>query len=232
MGQLTRWCGLSFAALVTVCTPARAQDGSPQDPLPPDVVAPTGDTPATPALTPSPNALAPATSVDTAVMRARMTRYFAGEQRTGLFAGGLGLASVGTGIGLIASGGSARTGVAVPLIAMGALQLAAGVALSIRTPRQVATLDAQLTDNPSQYVAEESARIAKVNSRWWIYRAVEVTAAFSGILVAGAGGVTQSDAALGVGLTLVGEALVMLLIDHFAEARAHDYAEAISGFRF
>lgn len=194
--------------------------------MPPDVVAPSPDTPA---VTPS---LAPTEAVDTTVMRARLTRYFEGEQRTGLFASGLGLASVGTGIGLIASGGETRLGVALPLIAMGALQLAAGLALSIRTPKQVARLDAQVTESPAQYAAEEGARMGKVNSRWWIYRAAEVTTAFSGVLVAGIGGVSHSDAALGVGLTLVGEALVMLLIDHFAEERAHDYAAALSGFRF
>ncbi|GMU58384.1 MAG: hypothetical protein AMXMBFR34_01470 [Myxococcaceae bacterium] len=234
---MTGWRARGLLAASVVCAlaaPALAQDGTRAAPMGPFVVAPGPDAPAVkpapaPALTPS---LAPAEAVDTTVMRARMTRYFAGEQRTGWVASGLGLASVGTGIGLIATGGEARLGVAVALVVMGALQLATGLALSIRTPKQVARLDAQLTDSPAQYAAEEGARLGKVNSRWWIYRAAEVTTAFSGVLVAGIGGVSHSDAVLGVGLTLVGEALVMLLIDHFAEARAREYADALTGFHF
>lgn len=43
---------------------------------------------------------------------------------------------------------------------------------------------------------------------------------------------TQSDAALAIGLTMMGEALVMLLIDHFAEARAQTDQAALGAFRF
>lgn len=177
-------------------------------------------------LTPSPAA------VDAALMRERMTTYFDGEQRTGVFAASFGLLSVGTGIGLWATGGRVERGVAVPLMVMGTLQAALGFALSLRTPHQVKRLDAQLTGAPADFAAAERERMHRVNSRWWLYRAVEVSVAFSGILVAGAGGATDTQAAVGVGFGLVGEALVMLLIDHFAEARAGAYESALLGFRF
>lgn len=177
-------------------------------------------------LAPSPEA------VDATLMRERLTRYFAGEQRTGVFAASFGLLSLGAGIGLWAAGGRLERGAAVPLWVMGTLQLALGLALSLRTPRQVKRLDAQLTDAPAELAAAERERMHRVNSRWWLYRAVEVSVAFSGILVAGAGGATDTSAAVGVGFALVGEALVMLLIDHFAEARAGEYESALLGFRF
>ncbi|MEW6433308.1 MAG: hypothetical protein AB1730_17530 [Myxococcota bacterium] len=173
-----------------------------------------------------------AEGLDAEQMQERMTTYFAAEQRTGVFAGSLGLLSVGAGIGLWASDGKLERGVAVPLLVMGALQVALGVALSVRTPRQVKRLEAQLAEAPAEFATAERERMHRVNSRWWVYRAVEVSVAFSGILVAGAGGATGTDAAVGVGLALVGEALVMLLIDHFAEARAGVYESALLGFRF
>jgi len=179
--------------------------------------------------------LAPATAPsadDVGLLRDEMRTYFDGEHRTGVLATGLGLASLGAGIGLYASGGATRQGFAVPVMVMGALQLALGLGLSLRTPRQVKRFEAQLDDAPAAFAAEERARIARVNSRWWLYRVVEVTVAFSGIAVAGIGGVTQTDAAVGVGFALVAEAVVMLLIDHYAEARAHRYEGALLGFRF
>lgn len=177
--------------------------------------------------------LAPsAEAVDATLMRERLTRYFEGEQRTGVFAAGFGLLSVGAGIGVWATGGRLERGAAVPLWVMGTLQLALGLALSLRTPHQVKRLDAQLTGAPGDFASAERERMHRVNSRWWLYRAVEVSAAFSGILVAGVGGATDTSAAVGVGFALVGEALVMLLIDHFAEARAGEYESALLGFRF
>lgn len=163
-------------------------------------------------------------------LRGDLKHYFAGESSEAWAFTGLGVGSLGVGAGLFAEGSPRMQGAAVPLFAVGLLQLVLGVGLWIRTPPQVAALDAQLTSNPADVVRAERARMSRVMRGFGLYKATEVALFFGGVGLAGVGGVTRTDFALGAGLSLAAEALVMLLLDFYAEARGHAYEGALLRF--
>lgn len=165
-------------------------------------------------------------------MRRDLHHYFAGEAVEAWAFGGLGAASIGAGVVLLTRGTDGARGASVPLFAVGLIQLVLGVGLWARTPGQVAALDTQLSASPGEYARSERTRMARVMRGFALYKAVEVGLCFGGIGLAGIGGVTRSDFALGAGLSLAVEALAMLILDFFAEARGTTYEGALLGFRF
>ena len=171
-------------------------------------------------------------SLGQAPMQADLRTYFAGESAEAWAFGGLGAASIGAGALLFTRGTDAGRGASVPLFAVGLIQLVLGVGLWARTPAQVASLEAQLAAAPGDYALAERTRMARVMRGFGVYKAVEVGLFFGGLGLAGVGGVAKSDFALGAGLSLTVEALAMLILDFFAEARGHAYESALLGFRF
>lgn len=165
-------------------------------------------------------------------MAAEMKTYFAGEAAEAWAFVGLGAASIGSGVALLTRSSQAAAGASVPLFAVGLIQLVLGVGLWVRTPGQVAALDAQLAQSPGAYAVAERTRMARVMRGFGVYKAVEVGLFFGGVGLAGVGGVAKSDFALGAGFSLAAEALVMLILDFFAEARGTAYESALLGFRF
>lgn len=172
------------------------------------------------------------TSPQIEAMRGDLKQYFAGETSEAWAFGGLGLVSVGAGAGFLASGRSDLRGASVPLFAVGLIQLALAIGLWARTPAQVATLETQLTSSPGDYRQVEGARMKRVMQGFAVYKAAEVALFFGGIALSGAGGLGQSDFAVGAGFALAAEAVVMLILDFYAEGRGRLYEAAISGFRF
>jgi hypothetical protein len=180
-----------------------------------------------PSLMPNP------TVVDSpAAMDSAMRTYFAGELTESRVFLVVGAGSIAAGVGLLVSGTDARRGASVPLLGIGLLEAVLGLGLQFRTPGQVAALSDTLSRSPQAYAEAERARMRRVNRGFPIYRAVEASLAFAGFALAGTGGVTQSDFALGAGLGLALEATVMLLFDLFAERRGLQYESALLGFRF
>lgn len=165
-------------------------------------------------------------------MRGDMKTYFAGESAEGWAFGGLGLVSLGSATGLVLSGSDLTRGMSVPLFAVGIIQLGLAIGLFIRTPGQVASFDAQLTSSPAEYESGETTRMERVMRGFAIYKAAEVGLFFGGVALSGAGGLGKSDFALGAGLMLAAEALVMLILDFYAEGRGRVYQAALSGFTF
>lgn len=173
---------------------------------------------------------APLTPVD--AMRGSMHTYFSGESAEGWAFGGLGLVSLGSATGLVLGGSDLTRGMSVPLFAVGIIQLGLAIGLFLRTPGQVAGFDAQLTTNPAEYKTGETTRMERVMRGFAVYKAAEVGLFFGGVALSGAGGISKSDFALGAGITLAAEALVMLILDFYAEGRGRVYQAAISGFTF
>jgi hypothetical protein len=156
-----------------------------------------------------------------------MRTYFQGEAAEAWAFDGLGVASIGSGVLLVTRGTDATRGASVPLFAVGLIQLVLGIGLGARTPGQVAALEAQ-----ADYAPAERTRMARVMRGFGLYKAIEVGLFFGGVGLAGVGGVAKSDFALGAGLSLGVEALAMLILDFFAEARGRTYESALLGFRF
>lgn len=164
--------------------------------------------------------------------RDTMHHYFEGEMNERWAFGGLGLASVGAGVGLASAGRPATVGAAVPLLAVGVIQLALGIGLWVRTPGQVAALDAQLDGDLKAFITAERLRMARVNRGFVLYKIFETSLFFAGAGLAGVGGITSTDSLFGAGLALAGEALVMLVLDLFAETRGQGYERALGIFTF
>src|SRR4051812_30402064 len=84
----------------------------------------------------APDPLAPA------ALRADMHSYFQGEKREGVAFMGVGAPAVLAAGALLAQDGELGRGLGAPLLAIGVIELIAGVVVYTRTDRQVARLDA------------------------------------------------------------------------------------------
>lgn len=177
-------------------------------------------------------ALILALSLGQSPMQTDMRTYFAGESAEAWAFGGLGAASIGSGVVLLTRGDAATSGASVPLFAVGLIQLVLGIGLWARTPAQVVGLESQLAASPEAYALAERTRMARVMRGFAVYKAVEIGLFFGGVGLAGIGGVAKSDFALGAGFSLAVEALAMLILDFFAEARGNAYESALLGFKF
>jgi hypothetical protein len=159
-----------------------------------------------------------------------MSGYLLGEKLESLvFIVPLGLLSVLFGAWLLTerSAPFAR-GAGWPFLVIGLLLAGTGAVVGFRTPAQVERLTAAFTAAPEAARAEELARMEKVNRSWSTYVTLWATFAVAGLVLRFA---LRSPLAHGVGAALLFFAGVGLLVDGFAEHRAHGYTEALAGER-
>ena len=154
--------------------------------------------------------------------------YFQGEKIEALvFILPFGLLSLVFSAWLFTDGpsGFAR-GAAVPFLLMGLLMTTVGGVVGYRTPGQVAHLQQALQADPQAALAVESQRMQKVNAAWSKYLALW---GLMGVLGLGLRFATDGDFSQGLGIALVLFAGVGLMIDGFAERRAHAYGSVLQG---
>lgn len=157
-----------------------------------------------------------------------MDLYFQGEKIEALvFILPIGLLSLVFSAWLFTDGpsGFAR-GVAIPCLLMGLLMTTVGGVVGYRTPGQVAQLQQGLQTDPQTTLAVESQRMQKVNAAWRKYLALW---ALMGVLGLGLRFATGGDFSQGLGIALVLFAGVGLMVDGFAERRAHAYESTLQG---
>ena len=116
-------------------------------------------------------------------------------------------------------------GVAIPFVVMGLLMGTVGAVVGLRTPAQVAALEAGFANSPEATLAVEMARMEKVNAAWPRYLVAWALFAVVGL---GLRFATRSEFLQGMGIALVFFAGVALLIDGFAERRTHPYVQALT----
>jgi hypothetical protein len=156
-----------------------------------------------------------------------VTSYFGGELREALiFILPFGLLSLVFGLWLwIDTPTSFTRGVAIPFLVMGLVMTTVGGGVGFRTPSQLRQLDNSVRLEPAQTVAAEVARMAGVNARWVWYLWAWAAFGVAGLALRfGA----QHPGARGLGAALVLFCGVGLLVDGFAERRAHEYAAALA----
>jgi len=155
-----------------------------------------------------------------------MTTYFHGEKIEALvFILPIGLLSLVFGAWLWSENASGfLRGVAIPFVAMGLLMTVVGGVVGFRTPRQVETLQAAIAASPDTALRDEHARMEKVNRAWPRYLALWGLFGIVGLVLRFA---TRGDFSQGLGIALVFFSGVGLLVDGFAERRAHPYAAAL-----
>lgn len=158
-------------------------------------------------------------------LTASLAAYFEGEKYGGAVLALLGAAALTWGAIVLRRGAGDLRGVLWPVMLVGALELAVGAGLYARTDAQVATLLAQHTREPADFLRDEGARMVKVQRNFvWIER-VEVLLLLVGVALA----LTQkgSPTVWGVGTGLVMQAAVMLAFDLLAERRGAAWLDAL-----
>lgn len=157
--------------------------------------------------------------------------YFQGEKIEALvFILPIGLLSLVFAAWLLTDDGNAFTrGVAVPFLLMGLLMTVVGAVVGYRTPSQVRALEVAARGEPAAAHAAqvaESERMSKVNRAWNYYLVGWAALGVIGLLLRFA---TRSDVLQGLGIAMVFFCGVGLLVDGFAERRAHVYAATLQG---
>lgn len=170
------------------------------------------------------------TPASSETMRRQMHEYFDGEWTEAYFWLAGGVPALGTGLGFLAGGNQAFKGASAPLLLFGLIQTAAGVFLFGRTRGQVRALDALLDTDPRAYAQQESKRLEGVNRGFRWYKQVELAFLGLGAALTGNGVYPKNDLLLGIGIATMVEAVVMLVFDAFAGARAELYAERVHAF--
>jgi len=145
---------------------------------------------------------------------------------------------IGLGTGALIFGAFALTGkkdflkgAAYPVIGLGLIQLTVGMAILLRTDSQLATLQTQLTNEPTKYKQEEFKRMQVVNYWFDIYKILEISLLVGGVATAVIANNANNEFVAGVGVGLAAESALMLVLDFFAESRADLYTEQIGNLQ-
>jgi drug/metabolite transporter (DMT)-like permease len=116
------------------------------------------------------------------------------------------------------------TGMAIPVLLVGLIQMVVGATVFFRTGQQVSALDAQFAANQAGFAASETARMIEVMRNFTIYKWVEIAFVLSGValLIFRAANFWQ-----GLALGLLMQGALMLTLDIFAERRGARYQHEI-----
>ena len=162
-------------------------------------------------------------------MLAAMREYFHEEKTAAKLAIFGSAIAGGSGVYLMTQSDLGR-GTGYSLLGVAAIGLVVGGGVYFRTNSQLRRLEDQLDATPLDYKREESERMARVNAQFRILKIAEYSILGVGIATTLAGVVKQADLTTGVGIGLIIDAGLLLLFDHFAETRAHVYAQRITEF--
>ncbi|MSP63994.1 MAG: hypothetical protein EXR72_27360 [Myxococcales bacterium] len=161
-----------------------------------------------------------------------MGRYFASEEAQGYAWIAAGDASLVAGGALIAQSNGVLRGMSYPLLAVGAIQFIAGLSSLTRTQGRLAALRGDLATGPAAVRDMEAKRIGGINRLFKLIFYTELSLLGLGAAGAGLGYGIHQDQLLGAGIGVVVEAALMLVLDHFAERRAHRYADGLGAIPF
>jgi hypothetical protein len=155
-----------------------------------------------------------------------MHAYFRGERIEALyFIVPIGVALLAfAGVTLRAERGGFAWGLAIPLVLFGLVAIGVGAAVGLRTPGQVAEIEARFQSDPAAMVAAELPRMRKVNDNWPIYLGTYAALVVIGLALRIG---LRADWAHGVGPAIVLIGAFGFLIDGFAERRARPYTAAL-----
>ncbi len=146
--------------------------------------------------------------------------YFSGEKLSAaafllIGAGALGFSS------FLWKANSPYKGMIYPLVLIGLIQMVVGGVVFFRTDSQVAGLLEHLKTHPTDFRAEEVARMKKVLDSFALYKAVELLLLAVGIFMTFSYRQNMTLYASAIGL--VAEASILLVADLIAEHRAEVY---------
>jgi hypothetical protein len=164
------------------------------------------------------------------LMRREMHRYFAGETREAWAFGAGGVLTIGGGTAMFLAKDDFYRGAAFPLVIVGAIELAAGIVLLVRTDAQVAALDARLDTSKRAFLDLEQPRMEKVRSEFKLLAGIELALIVAGLGLATYGSTQKDHTLAGIGVGTALQSAAMLTFDMHASVRADSYSAAIAAF--
>jgi hypothetical protein len=152
--------------------------------------------------------------------------YFRAEQRGAYWALALGILNCAVGSALLLGVRPPfYTGLALPLLLIGAIQMAVGVVVGRRSDRQAEDLERLLAESPAEFRQWESARMAKVMRSFGLYKWVEIVFVAVGLALILLNPTANFPKGLGAGMLYQGA--LMFVFDYFAEKRGRAYADFV-----
>lgn len=159
-------------------------------------------------------------------MTEAIERYFQAEQAESLLFVALGVVAIAASVFLLWRYGDAMSkGLAIPLIAVGLIQIVVGGSVYLRTPQQLSALKIQQTHAGAKFKADETARMATVMTNFKIYKIIEVGFVLVGLAIVLLIG---QPFWLGIGMGMLVQGALMLPADITAEQRGAVYQEAMA----
>lgn len=156
---------------------------------------------------------------------AELVEYFTAERQGGFLLVALALAGFGFAAFLWVTRSAFRA-MAWPLVVLGVFQVVIGLAVALRAPGQVASLEQGLRTSPAATVPAETQRMSTIRN-FRIVTVAEVAFIVLGLLLVVFFPHPSTWAAAGLGLLV--EAAVLLAFDAFAHQRALVYTKWLRG---
>lgn len=157
--------------------------------------------------------------------KAVMQDYFDGEKTGGYVLVGMGIAGIASGTFLLKADCEVRVGMSYPLLAAGALHVAAGVYIGIASDNRITDFGREIDRDGQEWTERERDRMDGVQTQFTVLKLVEVG------LIAGGAGLAYwayrnnrprlEGAMIGIAI----EAAATLAFDIWASRRANGYAD-------
>ncbi len=149
--------------------------------------------------------------------------YFQAEKLGGFIAMAIGIAACAVGGGVLLSAGAPfYTGLSIPLVVIGIVQIMVGATVARRSDFQADDLEKLRADSPAEFRRLESARMEAVLRNFVRIKWVEVVFIVLGLAIILLNQELNFTKGLGVGMFAQGA--IMLSFDFFAEKRGREYA--------
>ncbi len=148
--------------------------------------------------------------------------YFQAEKQGGFVALAIGIlaCSIGGGV-LLKAGAPFYTGLSIPLVVIGFVQIMVGATVARRSDLQAEDLEKLLADSPAEFRKQESQRMEAVMRNFVRIKWVEAAFIVVGLAIILLN--KEANFTKGLGAGLFGQGVIMLAFDFFAEKRGRAY---------
>lgn len=153
--------------------------------------------------------------------------YFQAEKLGGQIALSVGIlaCSVGGGV-MLGAGAPFYTGLAIPLVIIGFVQIMVGATVARRSDYQAEDLEKLLKNSPKDFREQELKRMEIVLRNFIRIKWVEVAFIVVGLAIILLN--QEANFTKGLGAGLFAQGTIMLLFDFFAEKRGKEYAAFVN----
>jgi hypothetical protein len=154
--------------------------------------------------------------------------YFQAEKTGGQTALAIGILSCTVAGGIFLSAGAPfYTGLAIPLVLFGIVEVMVGASLTRRSDLQAMDLEKLLAESPAEFKKTESSRMAGVMRRFTMFKKAEMACAVIGLALILAN--QEAGFLKGLGAGLLAQGMILLIFDGFAERRGEAYRSYVEG---